>query len=203
MTCDVAQPQSEVPLARRLFVGAITPILVLLLVGGFLTFQIVRMARSSLAVQRSDEVIGATYNLQRQIVDQETGVRGFLLTENDDFLTPYRRARPAAVLSELKNLVATDPVLTAELAKIERQYKDWSELAAIAASGSDMSSARSLTAMRNRRTQMNALRAAIDDILALEAKSRDLLIAEAQTTSSITLWGILPLMILAAAALGC
>jgi signal transduction histidine kinase/DNA-binding response OmpR family regulator/CHASE3 domain sensor protein len=202
MNCNVAQPQSEVPLARRLFVGAITPILVLLLVGGFLTFQIVRMARSSLAVQHSDQVIGTTYNLQRQIVDQETGVRGFLLTENDDFLTPYRRARPAAVLSELKRLVATDPVLSAELAKIERQYKDWSELAAIAASGSDMSTARSLTAMRNRRLQMNALRAAIDDILALEAKSRDLRIAEAQTTSTITLWGILPLMILAAAALG-
>ncbi|MEU4111869.1 CHASE3 domain-containing protein [Streptomyces sp. NPDC048208] len=67
------------------------------------------------------------YRLQAALVNQETGIRGYAITADKRFLTPYtdgkrEEAQSAARLSEL---VGKRPEMRADLAAVERQAADW------------------------------------------------------------------------------
>jgi CHASE3 domain sensor protein len=69
----VARDSIDAPLARKLFVAIVTPLGLLLAFGIVLTLQIGRMTDTARAVDHTDEVIGRINELQKQIIDQETG----------------------------------------------------------------------------------------------------------------------------------
>lgn len=67
------------------------------------------------------------YKLQAALVDQESGIRGYTITADPQFLTPYtegqRDERNAA--ARLRDLIGDRPGLLADLRAVEKQAADW------------------------------------------------------------------------------
>ena len=74
-------------------------------------------------VNHTQEVIRESNNLMRVLVDAETGIRGYTITQQSDFLKPYYRGIEEAdrYLHELKDLTQDNPSQQQQLAKIERE----------------------------------------------------------------------------------
>src|SRR5207302_1452595 len=67
--------------------------------------------KSTDTATRSKDVTAATLELEKLVLDLETGLSGFVLARNEHFLTPLRSARaelPAAV-ERVERLVEDDP----------------------------------------------------------------------------------------------
>ncbi|HZD50521.1 MAG TPA: ATP-binding protein [Silvibacterium sp.] len=69
------------------------PILLLLALGAFAAWQIQRSSGSLQAIDRSDALTAEINELQKLILDQETGLRGYQLTDDPVMLAPYRAAQ--------------------------------------------------------------------------------------------------------------
>src|SRR5450432_1896251 len=87
-------------------IAVVAPVGLLVLVGLILAFQIVRLTDTAHWVDHTDEVIGRVTEIQTQIVDQETAIRGYLLTGDRSFLAPYERAQPLPLFAAVHDLVA-------------------------------------------------------------------------------------------------
>jgi signal transduction histidine kinase/DNA-binding response OmpR family regulator/CHASE3 domain sensor protein len=70
-------------------------------------------------VEHSEHVIGRANEVNRLSSDMEAGMRGFLLSGDDDFLAPYLAAKPR-MDAELKNLERLVGDSTAQVERIER-----------------------------------------------------------------------------------
>ena len=64
-------------------------------------------------------------------IDLETGMRGFLLTDDDSFLAPYQIGKPAIAteMARLAELVLDNPVQIDRLKKIASLQAQWDEYA--------------------------------------------------------------------------
>ncbi|MFG3044681.1 CHASE3 domain-containing protein [Streptomyces sp. NPDC048241] len=67
------------------------------------------------------------YRLQSAMVNQETGIRGYAITADKRFLTPYIQGKKneAESAARLRGLVADRPELRDDLAAVERQAASW------------------------------------------------------------------------------
>jgi signal transduction histidine kinase/DNA-binding response OmpR family regulator/CHASE3 domain sensor protein len=165
-------PVEDTPLSRRLMMALVTPIALLVAAASLLGLQVSRMAEDNHWVDHSDEVIGKTYELQKQIIDQETGLRGLLVTGDRVFLEPYEKAHPADTLAQLRALVSDSAEQTERVAEIDRRYTRWfGESVAIVADGPTEHS-RSDAEMRIRKGRMDDIRAAVDDMMTYERTLR-------------------------------
>ncbi len=80
---------------RRLLVRLLAlPIVTLALLALTLAYGFRLVQRSARRVDRSDQVIAHANNLVKLMVDEETGLRGFLLTSDTTFLQPYQVGHP-------------------------------------------------------------------------------------------------------------
>ncbi|HEY0587924.1 MAG TPA: response regulator, partial [Pseudoduganella sp.] len=79
------------------------------------------------AVESTERAIGNAQELRRLAVDMETGLRGFLLTGDDAFLTPYVAARPRfdTAADLLRELVEDDTTQVERLRHIRAQHRAW------------------------------------------------------------------------------
>ena len=79
------------------------------------------------AVESTERAIGNAQELRRLAVDMETGMRGFLLTGEDAFLSPYIAARPRFDTSaeSLRELVEDDTTQVERLRHIRAQHQAW------------------------------------------------------------------------------
>ncbi len=115
---------------RRLLVRVLAlPIIALALLVLTLVFGFRQVQRSARQVDHADRVIASINNLVKLMVDEETGLRGFLLTRDTRFLQPYREAsqqlKPA--FSALFTLVRRDPEQTARLQRLQTASEAWQE----------------------------------------------------------------------------
>ncbi len=77
----------------RLVLGLIAAVTVLVAVAFAVLIASVATLRSeNRRVQRSEDVLATSLSVERSVVDLETGVRGYLITGQDSFLTPYSLA---------------------------------------------------------------------------------------------------------------
>ena len=104
-----AEPDlSPAPRWRAVFLVAIA---LLLLTGGLAIHQYFRFSVASDHIDRTYQVIGAIDELTANLLDAETGVRGYLLTGSLPFLAPYSDAEPRITsnAASLTALVKDDP----------------------------------------------------------------------------------------------
>ncbi|MGH6645785.1 response regulator [Aquabacterium sp.] len=82
-------------------------------------------------VEHTQQVIGNANELKTLVVDLETGTRGYLITGDDRFLSPYTVAKPklAAELQTLKTLVQDNPPQLDRLVRIETLQAQWDQFA--------------------------------------------------------------------------
>jgi methyl-accepting chemotaxis protein len=78
-------------------------------------------------IQHTNEVYRATNSILVAIVNQETGLRGYLIAGKDEFLDPYRGGIKdyEAGLAKVKELTADNPVQQQRLAALDEQAKAW------------------------------------------------------------------------------
>ncbi|MDB5261464.1 MAG: histidine kinase [Adhaeribacter sp.] len=78
-------------------------------------------------VAQSQIVIRNSSALHRNIIDMETGLRGFLLTGNEEFLEPYYQAKKQipGMFNELENLIKESPVQRMALAQARTIHDRW------------------------------------------------------------------------------
>lgn len=103
------------------------PLVVLVLLTGALVLQIRVLESSAAWLDHTDVVIAKMHGLQRLMIDEETGIRGYLLTSRTEFLEPYNQARNeiGGRFAELRNLVGDNPEQIALLQRLQQEYGEW------------------------------------------------------------------------------
>jgi signal transduction histidine kinase/ActR/RegA family two-component response regulator len=95
--------------------------LLLLIACGLATFATISSAQADQWVTHTLRVREAIIQLYSEVRDAETGQRGFLLTNDPNYLGPYARARAGipAKLSLLSSLVSDNPAQTGLVARLD------------------------------------------------------------------------------------
>ena len=104
--------------------------------------------------------------LRAAVLDQETGVRGFLLTRNESFLEPYERGRDAAdaALDRLHAALQDDEA-SAALAEVEERLATWRSQTAVPSVEAGSEGAATTPASEDQaQQQFESLRAAINEV---------------------------------------
>jgi PAS domain S-box-containing protein len=111
------------PREKRLIqIGFLAAAAIMLLVGGESYRDTLRVAEAAAARKHSFEVRGLLSDTAARLVDAETGQRGFLLTGDDSYLTPYHSAikNVDRLLIELHNSTADNPNQQKRLPDLEQ-----------------------------------------------------------------------------------
>jgi signal transduction histidine kinase len=77
---------------RFLFRSVVWPIVLMAGLCIVLVWQIMNLIDAASSVERSDQALAGLNQLEKLHIDLETGVRGYLITGDPEFLEPYRRA---------------------------------------------------------------------------------------------------------------
>jgi PAS domain S-box-containing protein len=199
------QPSIDQPGFRNMLARAVVaPLLIMALLAGVLLWQIDSYRVATRAVINSDRTIALANQLQRLLVDMETGLRGYLLTGVDSFLDPYNQALPQIqpAIGALNTRVTAEPDQTERLKQILQQYAQWQQYAnsvlQLRKSGGDYASVVASGAgkqiMDNNRAQMEAF-------IQSEQDMRDTLAEDAQRVAQIVIYTSLGLALLVGALL--
>ena len=126
MLGPVSNRPHDVTLSRRLLWAVFVPVVLLVLVGAILGYQILRLQDEARWVDQSDQVVAKSYELLKRILDYETGIRGFLLTDDQRFLEALNMGQaPESLLRELEVLTRDDPEQQKNLALIRQEFVAW------------------------------------------------------------------------------
>lgn len=116
-------------LSVKLFIGFIL-ISVLFTAVAIVNFQLSEdVIKNSQWVTKSQIVVRNSAALQRNIIDMETGLRGFLLNGNETFLQPYYTAKEQLVnlFDETKRFTADTPEQTEKINSIIRLQQEFQD----------------------------------------------------------------------------
>lgn len=96
-----------------------------------LILEVRTLARHAQWVEHSDQVIAVTEQLYRSAIDEETGVRAYLLTRDEKFLQPYHQAlgETRVLDQQLRQLISDDPEQQARDDKAVRLREQWESFA--------------------------------------------------------------------------
>lgn len=94
-------------------------------------FLIINLLNSLNWVEHTEKVLSDANQINRLTIEMQSGVRGFLLTGEEDFLNPYRTAKPkiATDLAALKQFVEDNPTQVERLARIQMLVNQWDDFA--------------------------------------------------------------------------
>jgi signal transduction histidine kinase/CHASE3 domain sensor protein len=108
--------------------GIVLTILIVLSSAAYRTTSLNQEATG--AVIHAFQVIGTANALLANLVDMETGYRGYLLAGDDAFLEPYWRGSPEldAEIAQLQALTADNPTQVARWRSIQTQVDEWRQL---------------------------------------------------------------------------
>ncbi len=190
--------QDQKLLAQRLLVAVVAPIGLLLLVGLILAFQIVKLTDTARWVDHTDEVMGRVSEIQNQVVDQETGIRGYLLSGDRAFLAPYERAQPLPMFASVHGLVADNPPQQVRIDAARARYEAWLKMSEPIVLASDPTPFRSRESLLERKRRMDSIREALQNIILIEQGLRvERAAAYAESNRLMTFLGIPLLLALA------
>jgi PAS domain S-box-containing protein len=177
---------------RRLLLRLLAlPIVALGLLAFTLAYGIQQVQVTARRVDHSDRVVAHANNLVKLMVDEETGLRGFLLTRDPIFLQPYHEAgqQVEPEFTALFNLIKRDPEQTARLQGLQTGFRAWqqraSEAVALPTPTSDLKAQ-----MLERKRQMDALRGSADDFLSAETRIRASRSFTALRVDTLSLYGL-------------
>jgi signal transduction histidine kinase len=114
-------------LVTRIAFAAISVGIGLALVFGVLFLAIAGLRHRSLEARHSQQVIATANELQTLVIDLETGLRGFVITDDDRDLRPWRRAqeRYPAAIGRLLALTDDEELQHSRAVGIKREIDDY------------------------------------------------------------------------------
>ncbi|MBS1970514.1 MAG: response regulator [Bdellovibrionales bacterium] len=107
------------------------PLFLSVLSGVLFVWVIFVLLETNQLADHSTQAIGKAYHVEKLLIDSETGVRGFVISGQDSFLEPYKRAQQKLPeeLSSLKDFVKDNPGQAAKIASIEDARLRWQNFA--------------------------------------------------------------------------
>jgi PAS domain S-box-containing protein len=186
---------------RRLL---LVPLIVSLLIAVVLELQLRRVTAAKDWVDHTDVVLSQARLLLRTMIDQETGVRGFLLTGREQFLDPYHQGDSVlpGLFDQLRTQIADNQQQQLRLESVKGAYTRWHEYAenAVARGKNDVSIKSSDFNLRGKEL-MDEVRQRQQEF-ADEEERLKVMRTEASSKSDGTLkWTLLGLMVVLAATL--
>jgi CheY-like chemotaxis protein/signal transduction histidine kinase len=139
-------------------------------------------------VEHSERVIGSANEISKQMVDMETGMRGYMLAGDESFLEPYVLSKPkiAAGLASLMKLVEDSPLQVGRLRNIQAQQLQWDlyaqEMIKLRAANGDVTG---VVKTGRGKTQFDEVRRQLEDFVTYEMRMRQERNADAR---SVTIW---------------
>ena len=108
------------------------PLLLMIIVSTVVYINIENQISTTKWVEHTHQVISKTHELQKLLLDMETGERGFLITGKEVFLEPYNNAKTVwdDKLSSLIKLVSDNPNQVKRLQNIKILQRQWLNKAA-------------------------------------------------------------------------
>lgn len=116
-------------LRAQLLLPSIVALSLMISVALVVFLNVNKLLKNSSWVKHTYEVIGTGEELLSTMVDQETGMRGFAVSGDEEFLDPYKSGKVNfdKIVTELKQTVNDNPRQVARLEKVEKQALDWRE----------------------------------------------------------------------------
>jgi len=150
--------------------------LVALIVGGAFAILLVAVSNlhaSARGARHAERVVATAIELEKLLIDAETGQRGFVITRQDRFLAPWQHARKNLPLQErsLETLVRDNPVQERRAQKIEHaidSYLTEYSLPLVAATRRQGPQAREIVATGVGKRRVDAIRGQFDRLVATE-----------------------------------
>ncbi len=122
---DYSDRWSKLPIVYRGAVIIAIPIISIIpaIAGWIWSYQ--AKSEAYFGIDRTEEVIRNSDVLMLALVDAETGIRGYIITQKAEFLEPYNQARPEIPLQlqQLKELTKDNPEQQQQLQKIDKQIQ--------------------------------------------------------------------------------
>ncbi len=109
--------------------AVVAPVLLLVMMGGVLAWQIGRMSESAAWVTHTNAVIAKLHELRTRILDKESSLRGFLLSGESSYVTTFHAAMPQAILDEALLETRDNEVQQGRLGEIQSALRSWDEAA--------------------------------------------------------------------------
>ncbi|MEP7116680.1 MAG: ATP-binding protein [Acidobacteriota bacterium] len=162
-------------------------IVVLLGLGAVAGWQFWQFSLVSARVERAYDVVDTLDRIMSRLVDAETGVRGYALTEDAAFLEAYNRAgrEVEAPQSQLTQLLAASPgqrSLALTLGDASRARLEQLALLVEAVRRGDMGEARRIVSAGEGQRRMDEVRAVALALRASATSTRDALVAQAEAS---------------------
>jgi signal transduction histidine kinase len=105
----------------------IVPIGLMVCVALVLVVQIRGLIATTARVEQTDDIIARANDGHKLMLNMETGLRGYMLTGNLDFLEPFTQTRPKieGEMTELRHLVSDNPPQLKILDQMEGVRREW------------------------------------------------------------------------------
>lgn len=156
-------------------------LVVIVAMGLYLYNQVSTVEKTSKWNTHTHKVLDAVDGIVSGMVDQETGLRGYLLSGKKEFLEPYHAGEKLAATSweTAKTLTADNPAQQRRLDDLKAAIDQWQQTVAereiaLMAVPATVQAAREMEAGGAGKTSFDALRRIVGEILAME---RDLLVS--------------------------
>src|SRR3954454_1430940 len=172
---------------------------------GLLLANVEDLRSSQRGALRSGRVLAQAAMNEKLLVDMETGVRGFVITGRDDFLSPWNAARTQlrGAASRLESLTSGDPsqqrrarAIDGALAAYAREYAT----PLIAQARRSLPAARSVVETAEGKRRVDAIRSQFATLAAIETRHADSRSRHADAVSSravaIAIMGLVGLFVL-------
>jgi signal transduction histidine kinase len=138
--------------------------------------RVIELAKNSRV--HTTDILETLQQAMDALVDQETGMRGYLIADDEKFLEPYRNGSNAftAAIQKAKDLTRGNPTQQSRLDELNELAKNWRAIAereiALMAKPETREDARALESSTAGKTAMDLIRVKVDEIDGVE---RDLL----------------------------
>lgn len=164
---------NNLKLARKLALAFFLLVLVSAAVGTVTWRNMAVLERTTDWTVHTYKVIGTAQDLVAGMVNQETGLRGFLIAGDEKFLAPYHGGyrQFSEKLAEAKRLTADNPTQQRRLADVERLAATWRNDVAekeIAAAKTSIETARQQESSGAGKAAMDGLREKVAEFAAAE-----------------------------------
>jgi C4-dicarboxylate-specific signal transduction histidine kinase len=170
---------ANLPISRKLMAAFAAVVVVIFASSAIIYDRLLLIEWAKNRRIHTTNVLETLQNAMDAMVDQETGVRGYLITGDEKFLEPYHRGGNAytAAIQKIKELTSDNPAQQSRLDELNELAKKWrSGIAereiALMAKPETREDARALEGSTAGKTAMDLIRAKVDEIDGVE---RDLL----------------------------
>ncbi|MFK7882492.1 CHASE3 domain-containing protein [Roseobacter sp.] len=118
---------SNINTKPKVLLSVAVPLLLTLCIGAVALVNLERMKQTQGWVDHAQRVLASANGIVAAAVDMETGMRGYLLAGQEQFLEPYEGGNAAAfaALAEMRETVSDNPPQVARMQEAEDVLREW------------------------------------------------------------------------------